>query len=101
MMHHLAHRPAAVAIGRVELGVAQAGDRRAQALGQQAQRFNMRGANAGHAAGRRAEAPNRIAKVVQIGHGKNFTTPWCFDDVPCRDGTAKKTQRGCDAHGES
>ena len=45
VMHHLAHGPAAVAIGRVELRVAEARDGRAQALGQQAQRFNVRRAN--------------------------------------------------------
>ena len=78
VMHDLAHGPAAVAIGRVELRIAQAADRGAKALGEQAQSFNLRGANAGHAGGGRAEAPDGIAKVFMIGligHAKNVNTP--------------------------
>ena len=74
VMHHLADGPAAVAIGRVELSFAEAGDRGAQALGEQAQSFNVRGANAGQAGGGRTETSDGIAKIVLIGHGNNHNT---------------------------
>ena len=74
VMHHLANGPAAVAIGRVELRVVEAGDRRAQTLGKQAQSLNVCGAHTGQAGGGRAEASDGIAKFVLIGHGSNHNT---------------------------
>jgi hypothetical protein len=75
VMHHLADAPAFVAIGGIELRFIEAGDRGAKTFGEQAQSFNVRGANAGHAGGGRAETPHGIAKIVLIGHGKNVNTP--------------------------
>jgi hypothetical protein len=37
--------------------------------------LDVRGADAGHAAGRRSEPADRITKIVQICHEKNLTTP--------------------------
>ena len=78
VMHHLADGPAAIAIRGVELSFTQAADRGAKAFREQAQSFNMRGANAGHAGGGRTKTPDGIAKVFMIGligHAKNVNTP--------------------------
>ena len=84
-MHDLAHGPAAVAIRGVELGFVRPADRGAQALGKQAQSFNLRGADAGRARGGRTETPDGIAKIVLIGHAKNVNTPGAFGET--RSGT--------------
>ena len=69
MMHHLPDRPAAFAVARVELGIAQSVDGSVKALRQQANSLYLCGADAGRAAGQRAEAADGIAEVVQICHG--------------------------------
>ena len=71
VMHHLPHGPAVFAVGRVELGFAQAVDGSAKALRQEPHCLDVSGPDAGQTAGRRGEAANRVAEVVQICHGSN------------------------------
>ena len=73
VMDELADGPAAFAIGGVELGWGESVDGGAEVLGQQAQSLDVSGANAGQSAGRRAEAADGKAEVVEIGHGWNFS----------------------------
>ena len=70
VMHDLAHGPAAVAIGRVKLGVAQALDCGAQALGEKTQSLDMRGAEIGGVGGRGVETPDGVAEIIQFCHGR-------------------------------
>src|ERR1035437_1845137 len=74
VMHHLAHRPSAFAVRRVELGIIQSGNGGPQALGQLAQGLHVRLAEFGRTAGRWGKTANWITEVVQFCHGTNLTT---------------------------
>ena len=69
MMHYLDNRPAAFPVGCVELFLVQSGDGCSQPFRQHLQRMDLRGADAGKAAGRWCKAANWVAEVVQICHG--------------------------------
>jgi hypothetical protein len=87
VMHKLAHRPAALAIGGVELGVIQARNSRGQAFGQLSKNLNMSGASIRATVGGHAKAPNRIAEIIQFSHGgtlaQNFRRPLLGNEATC------------------
>jgi hypothetical protein len=87
-MNHLAHSPSAVAVGRVELGVAKAGHRRPQALREQSQGFDMRGAHRSSVLSRRTKSPYGVSQIFLIGHGKNLPRPGAAMELRLRSGRA-------------
>ena len=72
VMHDLAHGPAAVAIGRVELGLREAEHGRAEALRRVAQDFDAGGAVFLEISGWRREASDGIAEFFEFGHRMNL-----------------------------
>jgi hypothetical protein len=69
VVDHLAHGPAAFAVGRVELGAAEAFDCGAEMIGERAKMIDLRDAHAGHRSRRRDKGSNRKTEVVEVGHG--------------------------------
>ncbi len=93
VMHHLAHRPSAFAIGRIELRIAQSRHGLAQAIGQRAQSLNVRRANSGHAAGQWAVAADGKPQVFQLGlsHGLDSRTlALRFAEIICGEGLQRR-----------
>jgi hypothetical protein len=75
VMDELADCPAAIAVGGVDLGFREAGNGGTQPLRKMADGLNVRGADAGDAGGRGAEAADGEAEVVQICQGTYLELP--------------------------